>query len=129
MKNAESTAQKKLTTSTPQKQSGSERNTLSTGSESFSMRIEGEMQEQQTYLHMHVHRLSNLIAAEVEALEHDYTQAETPKDRQEKLDRTQRDAVLLLGEQLLESIKLSVFMAGARHKLANQLEIHTGEMQ
>ena len=68
-------------------------------------------------LSTHAQRLINLIHSEVEAVENDYLQAETPEERTRKLSDSNVENVTKMGHQLLETIKLGVAVAGVKMQI------------
>lgn len=86
-------------------------------SQPYSESLSSEISAQQSFLSTHAQRLTNLIHSEVEAVENDYLQAETPEERTRKLSDSNVENVTKMGHQLLETIKLGVAITGVKMQI------------
>lgn len=93
------------------------RETRAAASRHYSTELNEGIQAQQTLIGSHAQRLSNLIHSEVWKVENEFIAAENPEDMTVRLSEQSMHSVIAMGNQLLETIKLGVAVAGVKMQI------------
>src|SRR4051812_33021777 len=83
----------------------------------YSSELNEGIQAQQNLLSSHAQRLTNLIHSEVWKVENEFIAAEEPEDMTVRLSEQSMHSVISMGNQLLETIKLGVAVAGVKMQI------------
>lgn len=93
------------------------RETRPAASQPYSTELNEGIQNHQNLLSSHAQRLTNLIHSEVWQVENEFIAAEKPEDMERRLSEQSMHSVVCLGNQLLETIKLGVAVAGVKMQI------------